>query len=100
MHELGKTPSAKDAAWGRRIRAPSSPRTTSRTGSCLGHALFDAGYVTVTPSLELGVSRRTRDEFESRRDYTLSRLIRSGLSGSGASRLGALVCCDEEYLWA
>ena len=33
------------------------------------HALFDAGYVTVTPSLELRVSRRTREEFETGRDY-------------------------------
>jgi putative restriction endonuclease len=33
------------------------------------HALFDAGYVTVTPSLELRVSRRIREEFENGRDY-------------------------------
>jgi len=33
------------------------------------HALFDAGYVTVTPSLELHVSRRIREEFENGRDY-------------------------------
>ena len=32
------------------------------------HALFDAGYVTVTPSLELRVSRRIREEFENGRD--------------------------------
>jgi putative restriction endonuclease len=33
------------------------------------HALFDAGYVTVTPSFELHVSRRIREEFENGRDY-------------------------------
>ena len=33
------------------------------------HALFDAGYVTVTRSLELRVSRRIREEFENGRDY-------------------------------
>ncbi len=33
------------------------------------HALFDAGYVTVTPSLELRVSRRICEEFENGRDY-------------------------------
>jgi putative restriction endonuclease len=33
------------------------------------HALFDAGYVTVTPSFELRVSRRIREEFENGRDY-------------------------------
>jgi putative restriction endonuclease len=33
------------------------------------HALFDAGRVTVTPSLELRVSRRIREEFENGRDY-------------------------------
>jgi len=33
------------------------------------HALFDAGYVTVTPSLRLRVSRRIREEFENGRDY-------------------------------
>jgi putative restriction endonuclease len=33
------------------------------------HALFDAGYVTITPLLELRVSRRIRDEFENGRDY-------------------------------
>ena len=33
------------------------------------HALFDAGYVTVTPSLEVRVSRRIREEFENGRDY-------------------------------
>ena len=33
------------------------------------HALFDAGYVTVTPSLELRVSHRIREEFENGRDY-------------------------------
>ncbi|MGI8791657.1 MAG: HNH endonuclease [Acidimicrobiales bacterium] len=33
------------------------------------HALFDAGYVTVTSSLELRVSRRIREEFENGRDY-------------------------------
>jgi HNH endonuclease len=33
------------------------------------HALFDAGYLTVTPSHELRVSRRIREEFENGRDY-------------------------------
>ncbi|MGH2455400.1 MAG: HNH endonuclease [Candidatus Limnocylindria bacterium] len=33
------------------------------------HALFDAGYLTVTPSLELRVSGRIREEFENGRDY-------------------------------
>jgi putative restriction endonuclease len=33
------------------------------------HALFDAGYVTVTPQLEFRVSRRIREEFENGRDY-------------------------------
>ncbi len=33
------------------------------------HALFDAGYVTVTPSREFRVSRRIREEFENGRDY-------------------------------
>lgn len=33
------------------------------------HALFDAGYVTVTPAHEVRVSRRIREEFENGRDY-------------------------------
>jgi putative restriction endonuclease len=33
------------------------------------HTLFDRGYVTVTPKLELRVSRRIRDEYENGRDY-------------------------------
>ena len=33
------------------------------------HALFDAGYVTVTPSLVLRVSRRIREEFENGCNY-------------------------------
>lgn len=33
------------------------------------HALFDRGYVTVTPALHLEVSRRIREEFENGRDY-------------------------------
>jgi putative restriction endonuclease len=33
------------------------------------HTLFDRGYVTVTPQMELRVSRRIRDEFENGRDY-------------------------------
>lgn len=33
------------------------------------HTLFDRGYVTVTPSLELRVSHKIRDEFENGRDY-------------------------------
>ena len=33
------------------------------------HALFDAGYVTVTPAFELRVSRQIREQFENGRDY-------------------------------
>jgi putative restriction endonuclease len=33
------------------------------------HALFDAGYITVTPSLQLRVSRQIREEYENGRDY-------------------------------
>ena len=33
------------------------------------HALFDQGYVTVTPGLRVEVSRRIREEFENGRDY-------------------------------
>ncbi len=33
------------------------------------HTLFDRGYVTVTPSYSLEVSRRIREEFENGRDY-------------------------------
>ncbi len=33
------------------------------------HSLFDAGYVTVTPSLDFEVSRSIREEFENGRDY-------------------------------
>ena len=33
------------------------------------HALFDRGYVTVTPELVVEVSRRIREEFENGRDY-------------------------------
>jgi len=33
------------------------------------HSLFDAGYVTVTPSFHFEVSRRIREEFENGRDY-------------------------------
>jgi putative restriction endonuclease len=33
------------------------------------HALFDRGYLTVTPSLVLEVSHRIREEFENGRDY-------------------------------
>jgi HNH endonuclease len=33
------------------------------------HALFDAGYVTVTPALQVRVSRRIREEFLNGRDY-------------------------------
>ena len=33
------------------------------------HALFDAGYVTVTPSFELRVSPQIREQFENGRDY-------------------------------
>ncbi|HEX5043776.1 MAG TPA: HNH endonuclease [Candidatus Polarisedimenticolaceae bacterium] len=33
------------------------------------HALFDRGYLTVTPELRLAVSRRIRQDFENGRDY-------------------------------
>jgi putative restriction endonuclease len=33
------------------------------------HALFDAGYITVTPSYRLRVSRRIREQYENGRDY-------------------------------
>ncbi len=33
------------------------------------HALFDRGYLTVTPQMRVRVSRRIRDEFENGRDY-------------------------------
>jgi putative restriction endonuclease len=33
------------------------------------HALFDKGYVTITPSMKLEVSRRIREEYENGRDY-------------------------------
>lgn len=33
------------------------------------HALFDRGYITVTPSLAIEVSKRIREEFENGRDY-------------------------------
>jgi len=33
------------------------------------HSLFDAGYVTVTPSLHFEVSRRIREDYENGRDY-------------------------------
>jgi putative restriction endonuclease len=33
------------------------------------HALFDKGYVTVTPSMQVEVSRRIKEEFENGRDY-------------------------------
>lgn len=33
------------------------------------HSLFDAGYVTVTPTLDFEVSRRIREEFENGRHY-------------------------------
>jgi len=33
------------------------------------HALFDRGYLTVTPELKLEVSRRIREDFENGRDY-------------------------------
>jgi putative restriction endonuclease len=33
------------------------------------HALFDRGYVTITPSMEVEVSRRIKEEFENGRDY-------------------------------
>ena len=33
------------------------------------HALFDLGYVTITPSMKFEVSRRIKEEFENGRDY-------------------------------
>jgi len=33
------------------------------------HALFDKGYMTITPAFKLEVSRRIREEFENGRDY-------------------------------
>jgi putative restriction endonuclease len=33
------------------------------------HALFDSGYVTVSPDLRFNVSRRIKEEFENGRDY-------------------------------
>jgi putative restriction endonuclease len=33
------------------------------------HALFDQGYVTITPSMRLEISRRIKEEFENGRDY-------------------------------
>ncbi len=33
------------------------------------HALFDKGYVTITPSMKVEVSRRIKEEFENGRDY-------------------------------
>ena len=33
------------------------------------HSLFDAGYLTITPKLNLEVSQRIREEFENGRDY-------------------------------
>jgi len=33
------------------------------------HALFDKGYITVTPSMQVEVSRRIKEEFENGRDY-------------------------------
>jgi putative restriction endonuclease len=33
------------------------------------HALFDKGYVTITPSFKLEVSRRIREEYENGKDY-------------------------------
>lgn len=33
------------------------------------HALFDRGYITVTPDFEIRVSQRLKDEFDNGRDY-------------------------------
>lgn len=33
------------------------------------HALFDRGYVTITPSMKVDVSRRIKEEYENGRDY-------------------------------
>lgn len=47
------------------------------------HALFDRGYLTVTPDMRVRVSRRIRDEFENGRDYYAldSRLVRPPTAG-------------------
>lgn len=33
------------------------------------HALFDKGYITITPSMQVEVSRRIKEEYENGRDY-------------------------------
>jgi putative restriction endonuclease len=33
------------------------------------HALFDAGYITITPAMQIEVSRKIKEEFENGRDY-------------------------------
>jgi len=33
------------------------------------HALFDKGYVTISPSMKFEVSRKIKEEFENGRDY-------------------------------
>jgi putative restriction endonuclease len=33
------------------------------------HALFDKGYITITPTMHIEVSRRIKEEFENGRDY-------------------------------
>jgi putative restriction endonuclease len=52
------------------------------------HALFDDGYLTVTPSLELRVSRQIRERYENGRDYYAldGRLIRKPLERYPAPR--------------
>ena len=47
------------------------------------HALFDRGYLTVTPEWRVRISRRIREEFENGRDYYAleSRILRSPASG-------------------
>lgn len=47
------------------------------------HALFDRGYLTVTPDYRVRVSRRIREEFENGRDYYVleSRILRGPARG-------------------
>jgi len=50
------------------------------------HALFDKGYVTVTPSMKVEVSRRIKEEFENGRDYYLLQGSRIRLPAESANR--------------
>jgi putative restriction endonuclease len=57
------------------------------------HALFDAGYVTVTPSLELRVSRRIREELRRRRHPSTSSGTATRSSAGGSPQ--PIVPCYE-----